>query len=154
MPQVVHRISIFVAASSGVAQERDALKEVVAKLDDRYDRWGIDLQVINWQSNVIPDFGIDPQDVINRQVRFGWHRHLPWNCLGTNRNSHTARDLWNSGRGEPCPSVVSTNGPSVAHHVLLVRSHHFATICRCLPGAAGYEVQAVDRELCAVQALP
>jgi len=39
MPQAVHCISIFVAASSDVAQEREALKEIVTKLDDRYDRW-------------------------------------------------------------------------------------------------------------------
>ncbi|MGD9212670.1 MAG: hypothetical protein PVI90_17940 [Desulfobacteraceae bacterium] len=70
MVQSIHRISIFVAGSSDVLQERNIFKELVAKLDNRYDRWGVDLQVINWQSNVIPDFGFDPQDVINRQIRF------------------------------------------------------------------------------------
>lgn len=70
MPHAVDRINVFVASASDVSQERDTLKQLVGKLNHRYDRWGLALQVVNWESSIIPDFGIDPQDVINRQLRF------------------------------------------------------------------------------------
>lgn len=70
MPQVKQGLSIFVASSSDVAREREALDRIIGRLDHIFNEWGLDLQVIDWKKSVVPDFGGDPQDVINRQVRF------------------------------------------------------------------------------------
>ena len=70
VPHQIQRISIFVAGSSDVQPERQALKDIIQRLNHLYDRRSVHLQLINWQDNVVPDFGLDPQDVINRQIRF------------------------------------------------------------------------------------
>ncbi len=86
MPQTKTGLRIFVASSSDVKQERNTLKKVVTKLDNRYDRQGLDLQVIAWEDNVRPDFGFDPQDVINRQINFDLidiFIGIVWSRIGT-----------------------------------------------------------------------
>jgi hypothetical protein len=86
MPQTKTGLRIFVASSSDVKQERSSLKKVVAKLDNRYDRQGLDLQVIAWEDSVRPDFGFDPQDVINRQINFDLidiFIGIVWSRIGT-----------------------------------------------------------------------
>jgi hypothetical protein len=70
MPQNKQGLNIFVASSSDVAEERRALDRVVGRLDNTFNEWALDLQVIDWKKSVVPDFGEDPQGVINRQIRF------------------------------------------------------------------------------------
>ena len=66
--------------------ERQALKDIIQRLNHLYDRRSVHLQLINWQDNVVPDFGLDPQDVINRQIRFDGidiFLGIIWRRLGT-----------------------------------------------------------------------
>jgi len=86
MPQTMTGLRIFIASSSDVQREREIIKQIIDKLDNRYDRWGLDLQDVTWEENVIPNFGIDPQDVINRQIRFDFidiFIGIVWRRVGT-----------------------------------------------------------------------
>lgn len=70
MPQAMTGLRIFLASSSDVNSERIALKKVVNSLSNRYVRFGLSLNVISWEDSIVPNFGLDPQDVVNRQIRF------------------------------------------------------------------------------------
>lgn len=86
MPQTITGLRIFVASSSDVKAEREIVKKVAQNLDTRYDRWGLDVQVVSWEDSVIPNFGNDPQDVINRQLRFDFvdiFIGIVWRRIGT-----------------------------------------------------------------------
>ena len=86
MPQTKIGIRTFIASSSDVEKERGLVKNIAKKLDNRYDRWGLDIQVDSWEDNVIPNIGMDPQDVINRQIRFDFvdiFIGIVWRRVGT-----------------------------------------------------------------------
>lgn len=62
-------IRVFVASPSDVADERDALRNVVDELNVTLgDANNIRLELIRWETHVRPGFGKDAQDVINKQI--------------------------------------------------------------------------------------
>lgn len=86
MPQTITGLRLFVASSSDVKNERESVRKIARKLDNRYDRWGLDIQLITWEESVVPNFGMDPQDVINRQIRFDFidiFLGIVWRRIGT-----------------------------------------------------------------------
>lgn len=69
MAQDVKIFKVFVASPSDVLEERDAVESVVADLNANLcPPLGIRLEVLRWEKNVAPDFGDDPQDVVNKQI--------------------------------------------------------------------------------------
>lgn len=66
----MQQIRLFVASSGDVRAEREVMKRIVNQLDHRYDQWGLDIQLVAYEDDVIPDYGMDAQEVVNRNVRF------------------------------------------------------------------------------------
>lgn len=64
-----HVLSIFVASPSDVADERSRLEDVVRELNITWSReLGLRLELVRWETHAYPDFGVDPQAVINNQI--------------------------------------------------------------------------------------
>lgn len=69
MPQNISIIQVFVASPSDVQEERNALQSVVNEVNQNIgSSLGIRLELVRWETNVTPGFGIDAQDVINKQI--------------------------------------------------------------------------------------
>ena len=68
-PDTVTLLTVFVSSPGDVAKERQALDEVVQRINrtDGQSR-GIHLEVFNWQRGVVPQIGPAPQAVINGQL--------------------------------------------------------------------------------------
>ena len=68
MPKNITVIQIFVAAPNDVDQERRELEDVVNELNNLWEpSYSIRLELWQWTTHAYPNFGIDPQDVINAQ---------------------------------------------------------------------------------------
>jgi len=83
MPRQEQILSVFVASPSDVAPERARLEEIVTELNQSWSRsLGIRLDLIRWETQAYPGFGVDAQEVINRQlpsdydifIGMMWHR--------------------------------------------------------------------------------
>jgi hypothetical protein len=62
-------LTVFVASPSNVQAERTRLGEVIDELNMTWSRTiGIRLELLGWETHAYPSFGIDAQDVINRQI--------------------------------------------------------------------------------------
>jgi Domain of unknown function (DUF4062) len=69
MPESVNKLKVFVASPSDVADERRRLEGVVKEINLTWGkRMGIYLELVGWETHANPDVGMDPQDVINRQI--------------------------------------------------------------------------------------
>lgn len=69
MPRSETVISVFVASPSDVTEERTALESVINELNKIWSKnLGLRLDLIKWETDVHPDFGRSPQDVINSQI--------------------------------------------------------------------------------------
>jgi Domain of unknown function (DUF4062) len=83
MPRQEHVLSVFVASPGDVQAERQCLEEVIAEINQVWSRsLGLRFDLIKWETHSHPDFGVDAQDVINRQlpndcdvfIGIMWHR--------------------------------------------------------------------------------
>jgi hypothetical protein len=86
MPRHEQILTVFVASPSDVAPERARLEEVVTELNQLWSRTlGIRLDLIRWETHAYPGFGIDAQDVINRQLPSDYDIFigLMWHRFGT-----------------------------------------------------------------------
>lgn len=69
MPQDAKIIQVFAASPSDVAAERQTLERVVQKLNLTIaPLLGMRVELVRWETHAYPDFGVDAQDVINRQI--------------------------------------------------------------------------------------
>lgn len=69
MPRQEQILSVFLASPSDVSEERARLEEVISELNQSWSRsLSIRLDLIRWETHAYPGFGVDPQDVINRQI--------------------------------------------------------------------------------------
>ena len=69
MPKQSLVLQIFVASPSDVSEERSILDQVVAEQNKIFSKSiGITFELVKWETDVIPGFGKEPQDVINRQI--------------------------------------------------------------------------------------
>ena len=63
-------LTVFISGSSEAEAEKAALRTVLADLADVLEKThGITLRLIGWPDTVRPGVGVDPQNVINQQVR-------------------------------------------------------------------------------------
>jgi hypothetical protein len=86
MPRQEHILTVFVASPSDVAPERARLEEVVTELNQSWSRsLGIRLDLIRWETHAYPGFGVDAQEVINRQVPSDYDIFIGmmWHRFGT-----------------------------------------------------------------------
>ena len=69
MPTSPIVLTVFVASPEDVAEEPAILEKVIREFNETWGRrFGLLLQLIRWETNAYPDFGMDVQDVINKQI--------------------------------------------------------------------------------------
>lgn len=69
MPKQISVIQVFVASPSDVQEERNALQSIVNEVNQNTgSSLGIRLELVRWETNATPGFGVDAQDVINKQI--------------------------------------------------------------------------------------
>ena len=69
MPKQIIEYRVFVASPGDVQEERSILEEVVKELNLTVNKErGIKLELLKWETHTYPAFGIDGQDVINKQI--------------------------------------------------------------------------------------
>jgi hypothetical protein len=86
MPHQEQILSVFVASPSDVSPERARLEEVVAELNLSWSRsLGIRLDLLRWETHAYPGFGVDAQEVINRQIPSDYDIFIGimWHRFGT-----------------------------------------------------------------------
>lgn len=89
MSKSVTLYNVFVASPNDVQTERDSLKEIIKEINLTTGTiLGIKLELVNWESNVYPDFGSDAQDVINNQINDDYDIFIGimWSKFGTPTN--------------------------------------------------------------------
>lgn len=86
MPRQEIILQVFVGSPSDVVEEREILESIVAELNKSWSKnLGLRLELIRWETDVQPGFGVDPQDVINRQVSDDYDVFIGifWGRIGT-----------------------------------------------------------------------
>ena len=86
MPRIELVVQVFVASPSDVKEEREILESVILELNKTWSKkLKLRLELNRWESNVYPNFGQDPQDVINRQIedRYDIFIGILWGRIGT-----------------------------------------------------------------------
>ena len=85
MPRQVTELSVFVASPSDVEEEVARLVDVIERLNLEWSSQGIRLRLVRWKTDANPDFGPDPQSVINQQIGLDHDIFigLLWGRLGT-----------------------------------------------------------------------
>lgn len=69
MPRTDTTLTIFVSSPSDVSEERDVVDKVVNEINGNWSRdLNVRFDVIRWERDAVPGFGVDAQDVINREV--------------------------------------------------------------------------------------
>ena len=69
MPRQSTVLQVFVASPSDVTEERKMLDSVIHELNVTWSRsLGVSFEVVKWETNARPGFGVDPQAVINAQI--------------------------------------------------------------------------------------
>lgn len=108
MPEQVTKLKLFVASPGDVKNERDTLIKVSEELNRTVAATkNVVLEVVRWETHAHPDWGEDPQDVINRQIGAAdIFVGILWNRIGTQTKRaesgtieefERARHLWNQG---------------------------------------------------------
>jgi hypothetical protein len=85
MPDVVTRITVFIASPGDVEDERRLVFEAVQDLNDAFaGAANFILESKGWERTSWPGFGVDAQDVINRELgEYDIFVGMFWNRLGT-----------------------------------------------------------------------
>ena len=62
-------LTVFVASPGDTSEERAILENVIRELNDTWSRkFNLLFDLVRWETATHPDFGVDAQDVINRQL--------------------------------------------------------------------------------------
>ena len=62
-------LSIFVSSPADVSVERDAVSEVVEEINKiKGKALGYEFETIKWETDVLPTFGDEPQEIIDTEV--------------------------------------------------------------------------------------
>lgn len=86
MPKTEIVLRVFVASPSDVADERSSLEGIVRELNLTWSRQlGVRLDLVKWETHAFPGVGIDPQAVINDQIKDDYDIFIGimWKRLGT-----------------------------------------------------------------------
>ncbi|WP_276118791.1 DUF4062 domain-containing protein [Pararhizobium qamdonense] len=91
MPRTETVLRIFVASPGDVADERQKLEEVVLEVNQIVGSiYSIRLELVRWETSTSPAMGIEPQDVINRQIDDDYDIFvgIMWSRFGTATNGY------------------------------------------------------------------
>ncbi|CAK8716487.1 hypothetical protein KKHLCK_05615 [Candidatus Electrothrix laxa] len=62
-------LQVFVASPGDVKDERTLLDDVISEFNKTWgNRNGVTLDLLKWETDSHPSFGVDPQEVINNQI--------------------------------------------------------------------------------------
>ena len=63
-------VRVFLASPMDVIAERQIFKDTIQKINGVIGKsLGVYLEVVGWEDDILPDAGIDAQDVVNSQVK-------------------------------------------------------------------------------------
>jgi hypothetical protein len=69
MAKTITLYKVFVASPSDVKDERNSLDAIINEINrTTANILGVQLELVKWETHTYPDFGEDPQDVINKQI--------------------------------------------------------------------------------------
>ena len=69
MPRDERVLVVFAASPSDLEPERNRLEEVIRELNITWSRmFGVRLDLVRWETHGHPGFGVDAQDVLNREL--------------------------------------------------------------------------------------
>ncbi len=86
MPRNEEILTVFVASPSDVSEERDLLENTIDEINRMHARHvGVRLELLRWEHDVSPDFGDDPQEVVNKQIPQDYDVFVGifWNRIGS-----------------------------------------------------------------------
>lgn len=86
MPRSETVLQVFVASPDDVAEERAALEELVREFNSTWARTlGVRLELVRWETDAVPGFGEDPQDVVNQTMPMTYDIFIGimWTRVGT-----------------------------------------------------------------------
>ncbi|MBD2756646.1 DUF4062 domain-containing protein [Spirosoma validum] len=89
MPTNITLYKIFLASPGDVKAERQIVKKVIDEINiGNYSNNAIKLELVAWKTHTHPSIGLDPQDVINRQIADDYDIFIGimWNRFGTPTN--------------------------------------------------------------------
>lgn len=67
--EILQNVRVFVASPSDGSKERKYLREVADKINQSIaHEFGFHLEIVDWETHVIPDMGERPQSIINKQI--------------------------------------------------------------------------------------
>ena len=140
--QTIRRATLFLASPGDVAQERRSVRDIVAEFNRTVGRdKRLDIDVVCWETDASPEYGADPQSIINRQVAdmsqcdlfvgILWNRFgtpTPRFGSGTEEEFSRAVDAWRKSRSprimlyfSDALSVLNTNQAQERSKVLHFR---------------------------------
>lgn len=82
-------INVFVASPGDVNEERVALEAIITELNRTWSKnLNLRLDLVKWETNIYPNFGAYPQDVINQQLNDEYDVFIAlfWSKVGTATN--------------------------------------------------------------------
>ena len=101
MSRSVTHLRLFLAAPADVSDEREAVREVVKRVNLQIgERVGLAIDIVEWPTNMVPGISTEPQDVINRQIgKCEIFIILFWKRLGTPTAAHLSGTIEEFERG-------------------------------------------------------
>ncbi|MGQ0603868.1 MAG: DUF4062 domain-containing protein [Anaerolineales bacterium] len=86
MPRDITLLRVFVASPSDIKEEKRLLDDVIAELNLVWpDQLGVMLELVRWETHVIPSISTDPQAAINEQIKDNYDIFIGilWTRFGT-----------------------------------------------------------------------
>lgn len=83
--EMFQNVRVFIASPGDVAKEREYLREVADKINQSIaHEWGFHLEIVGWETHVIPDMGERPQSIITKQIgSYDIFVGIMWKRFGT-----------------------------------------------------------------------
>ena len=87
MSETIQRIRVFLASPGDVAAEREAVRRVATEINSTLGMdSGFVINVVGWETDVVPEYGGDPQGIINRRIaemgQYELFVGIMWNRFG------------------------------------------------------------------------
>ncbi|WP_122985409.1 DUF4062 domain-containing protein, partial [Acinetobacter soli] len=110
MPQQQVILNVFLASPSDVSSEREVIQNIINELNKTWSKnLNLRLELLRWETDVVPSFGESPQDVINQQIGSDYDIFigLLWSRFGmptkdyesgTEEEFYRAYELYNKGK--------------------------------------------------------
>src|SRR5258706_4385865 len=89
MPMTFVHLSVFISCPSDMVEERAVIRAAVDEVNSVLEPNKILLRAIDWENDLVPGIGPDPQLVINSQIQGNYDIYL--GILGARFGTRTSR---------------------------------------------------------------